>query len=110
MPCAPHACAGRRALCLLALLGPTWVPNRCHPRCPTTPCILPFPAAVAGATVGAGFLALPAVTAEAGFAASATAITGFLLFSITTGLLVAEVNLNTLCELGASRGVSLRWG
>ena len=25
-----------------------------------------------------------------------------------TGLLIAEVNINTLCELGASRGVSLR--
>lgn len=66
------------------------------------------PAAVAGTTVGAGILALPAVTAESGFAASAAALTGFALFSITTGLLVAEVNLNTLCELGASRGVSLR--
>ncbi|KAL4437968.1 hypothetical protein ABPG77_004189 [Micractinium sp. CCAP 211/92] len=64
-------------------------------------------APLAGTTVGAGILALPAVTAESGFAASAAALTGFALFSITTGLLVAEVNLNTLCELGASRGVSL---
>lgn len=64
-------------------------------------------ALVAGTTVGAGILALPAVTAESGFAASSAALTGFAIFSVTTGLLIAEVNLNTLCELGASRGVSL---
>jgi len=58
--------------------------------------------------VGAGILALPASTAEAGFAASSTALTACCIYSMVTGLLIAEVNINTLCELGASRGVSLR--
>ncbi|KAH9790370.1 hypothetical protein KPL71_003375 [Citrus sinensis] len=48
--------------------------------------------------VGAGILAIPAVTQEAGFLASAVAV--------VTGLLIAEVNVNTMCELG-SGGVSL---
>ncbi|KAH9741857.1 hypothetical protein KPL70_002772 [Citrus sinensis] len=46
----------------------------------------------------AGILAIPAVTQEAGFLASAVAV--------VTGLLIAEVNVNTMCELG-SGGVSL---
>ncbi|KAL6896940.1 hypothetical protein ACP4OV_007512 [Aristida adscensionis] len=52
---------------------------------------------VAGTTVGAGILAIPAVTEEAGEAYERT---------VVTGLLVAEVNVNTMCELG-SGGVSL---
>ena len=62
---------------------------------------------VAGTAVGAGILALPAVCQPAGFVASATAISGAALFSIVTGLLVSEVSLNTMCELGISSGVSL---
>ncbi|THG18157.1 hypothetical protein TEA_018762 [Camellia sinensis var. sinensis] len=46
--------------------------------------------------VGAGILAIPAVTQESGFLASA----------VVTGLLIAEVNVKTMCELG-SGGVSL---
>lgn len=61
---------------------------------------------VAGTTVGAGILALPAVTDEAGFVASSLTIGVVCVFSIMTGLLVAEVNVNTMCELG-SGGVSL---
>ncbi|GMH45738.1 hypothetical protein BSKO_13701 [Bryopsis sp. KO-2023] len=61
---------------------------------------------VAGTTVGAGILALPAVTDEAGFLASTLTIAAVCGFSIVTGLLVAEVNVNTMCELG-SGGVSL---
>ncbi|KAF2291780.1 hypothetical protein GH714_035568 [Hevea brasiliensis] len=53
---------------------------------------------VAGTTVGAGILAIPAVTQEAGFLASAVACI------VATGLLIAEVNVNTMCELG-----SVRW-
>ena len=117
--------------------------------------VLGAAALVAGTTVGAGVLALPAVTANAGFPPSAAVITGACLYSIgegaachqsalvgyvhitptcqpspamlraccaahacppshplpphaVTGLLVAEVNINTLCELGAGRGVSIR--
>mmetsp|Transcript_24549 Transcript_24549/g.58353 ORF Transcript_24549/g.58353 Transcript_24549/m.58353 type:complete len:344 (-) Transcript_24549:77-1108(-) len=61
---------------------------------------------VAGTTVGAGILALPATTAPAGFAASAVALTGGAVYAMVTALLLAEVNLNTLCELGGG-GVSI---
>lgn len=61
---------------------------------------------VAGTTIGAGILAIPAVTQESGFLASAVACIGCWVFMVATGLLIAEVNLNTMCELG-SGGVSL---
>ncbi|GAQ79764.1 Tryptophan or tyrosine transporter protein [Klebsormidium nitens] len=61
---------------------------------------------VAGTTVGAGILAIPAVTQDAGFLASAFACVGCWAYMATTGILVAEVNINTMCELG-SGGVSL---
>ncbi|CAL1403451.1 unnamed protein product [Linum trigynum] len=61
---------------------------------------------VAGTTVGAGILAIPAVTQDSGFLASAAACIVCWIFMVTTGLLVAEVNVNTMCELG-SGGVSL---
>lgn len=61
---------------------------------------------VAGTTVGAGILAIPAVTEEAGFLASAVTCILCWLYMVVTGLLVAEVNVNTMCELG-SGGVSL---
>lgn len=51
---------------------------------------------VAGTTVGAGALALPAVTSEAGFAVSSVVLVLAALFSISTGLLIAEVVINTL--------------
>ncbi|KAL3621917.1 hypothetical protein CASFOL_034113 [Castilleja foliolosa] len=61
---------------------------------------------VAGTTVGAGILAIPAVTQDAGFLASAVICILCWMFMVVTGLLVAEVNVNTMCELG-SGGVSL---
>ena len=61
---------------------------------------------VAGTTVGAGILALPAVTRSAGFLPSASAICAGWLFMTATGLLLAEVHLQTACELG-SGGVSI---
>ncbi|XP_042394488.1 tyrosine-specific transport protein-like isoform X2 [Zingiber officinale] len=61
---------------------------------------------VTGTTVGAGILAIPAVTQEAGFLASAITCIACWLYMVVTGLLVAEVNVNTMCELG-SGGVSL---
>ncbi|KAL4282744.1 hypothetical protein GQ457_16G007110 [Hibiscus cannabinus] len=61
---------------------------------------------VAGTTVGAGILAIPAVTQESGFLASAVACILCWIFMVATGLLIAEVNVNTMCELG-SGGVSL---
>ncbi|KAJ8750312.1 hypothetical protein K2173_014227 [Erythroxylum novogranatense] len=61
---------------------------------------------VAGTTVGAGILAIPAVTQESGFLASAVACIVCWVYMVATGLLIAEVNVNTMCELG-SGGVSL---
>ncbi|KAH7435031.1 hypothetical protein KP509_06G046100 [Ceratopteris richardii] len=61
---------------------------------------------IAGTTVGAGILAIPAVTQEAGFLASSFTCLLCWLYMVTTGLLVAEVNVSTMCELG-SGGVSL---
>ncbi|KAF3326217.1 Tyrosine-specific transport protein [Carex littledalei] len=61
---------------------------------------------VAGTTVGAGILAIPAVTQDAGFLASAVTCTLCWMYMVVTGLLIAEVNVNTMCELG-SGGVSL---
>ncbi|KAB1203630.1 Tyrosine-specific transport protein [Morella rubra] len=61
---------------------------------------------IAGTTVGAGILAIPAVTQEAGFLASAVTCILCWGFMVVTGLLIAEVNVNTMCELG-SGGVSL---
>ena len=49
---------------------------------------------VAGTTVGVGMLALPAVTAPAGFLAAATSLTIFCAYTVITGLLVAEVTIN----------------
>ncbi|MCO5573122.1 hypothetical protein L7F22_026887 [Adiantum nelumboides] len=56
--------------------------------------------------IGAGILAIPAVTQEAGFLASSFTCLASWLYMVTTGLLIAEVNVNTMCELG-SGGVSL---
>ncbi|XP_038978184.1 tyrosine-specific transport protein-like isoform X1 [Phoenix dactylifera] len=61
---------------------------------------------VTGTTVGAGILAIPAVTQEAGFLASAITCILCWIYMVVTGLLIAEVNVNTMCELG-SGGVSL---
>jgi tyrosine-specific transport protein len=61
---------------------------------------------IAGTTVGAGILAIPSVTQESGFLASSVACIACWLYMVGSGLLVAEVNVNTMCELG-SGGVSL---
>ncbi|XP_028073275.1 uncharacterized protein LOC114275410 [Camellia sinensis] len=61
---------------------------------------------VSGTTVGAGILAIPAVTQESGFLASAVTCIVCWVFMVVTGLLIAEVNVKTMCELG-SGGVSL---
>ena len=61
---------------------------------------------VAGTTVGAGVLALPAVTEAAGYGPSSAVICLIWLYSCVTGLLLAEVNLWLMCELGRG-GVSM---
>ncbi|WIA32010.1 hypothetical protein OEZ86_002863 [Tetradesmus obliquus] len=57
---------------------------------------------VAGTTIGAGILALPAVTQDAGFLPSAATLSVVCLFSAATGLLVAEVNLAIMRQQGAA--------
>jgi tyrosine-specific transport protein len=54
---------------------------------------------VAGSTLGAGILALPAKTIDAGFGPSVLAILMCWIFFAATGLLIAEVNVKTLCAL-----------
>ncbi|XP_062016662.1 uncharacterized protein LOC133733070 isoform X1 [Rosa rugosa] len=61
---------------------------------------------VAGTTVGAGILAIPAVTQESGFLASAITCIFCWAYMVVTGLLLAQVNVNTMSQLG-SGSVSL---
>jgi tyrosine-specific transport protein len=57
-------------------------------------------ALVAGTTVGAGMLALPAVTMAAGLIPSSVMLVGVWLYALATALLIVEVNLQTLCVVG----------
>lgn len=59
-------------------------------------------ALVAGTTIGAGILALPATTIEAGFGPSAATIVLSWGYMAASALLIAEVNVNTLCALDRS--------
>uniref|UniRef100_A0A7S0L3X4 Amino acid transporter transmembrane domain-containing protein n=1 Tax=Coccolithus braarudii TaxID=221442 RepID=A0A7S0L3X4_9EUKA len=59
-------------------------------------------ALVAGTTVGAGILALPAKTLAAGFAPSTAALLCAWLYMASSGLLIAEVNVNTRCAVERS--------
>ena len=61
--------------------------------------VLGSAALVAGTTVGAGILALPAKTLAAGLAPTVTLLIGGWIFMAATGLLIAEVDLNTACVL-----------
>ncbi|CEM06813.1 unnamed protein product [Vitrella brassicaformis CCMP3155] len=55
---------------------------------------------VAGTTVGAGILALPAVTLPSGVIPSSLTLILCWVYMVASGLLIAEVNLNTCCNLG----------
>ncbi|MEO1621537.1 MAG: aromatic amino acid transport family protein, partial [Cyanobacteria bacterium J06632_3] len=57
-------------------------------------------ALVAGTTVGAGILALPAVTLPAGVVPSTVLMVGVWLYMVVTGLLIAEVNLYVMGQTG----------
>ncbi len=50
--------------------------------------------------MGAGILALPYTTQDSGFIPSSASLFGTYIFSIVTGLLLAEANVNLMCELG----------
>lgn len=60
--------------------------------------ILGATALIAGTTVGAGILALPAVTEPAGFLPSTLALVGVWLYALISGLLIAEVNLQFVSD------------
>ncbi len=55
---------------------------------------------VAGTTIGAGILALPAATLPAGLLPSTALMIGVWLYMAISGLLIAEVNLQTMQQLG----------
>ncbi|NJK62670.1 MAG: tyrosine transporter [Synechococcaceae cyanobacterium SM2_3_1] len=63
-------------------------------------CVWEAAALVAGTTVGAGILALPAVTLPAGVIPSSACLILIWLYLVTAGLLMAEVQINTLFQLG----------
>jgi tyrosine-specific transport protein len=62
--------------------------------------VLGSTALVAGTTVGAGILALPAVTLPSGVVPSTVLLVAVWLYALVSGLLVAEVTLNTMRLVG----------
>ncbi|PHJ61323.1 tyrosine transporter [Nostoc linckia z18] len=63
-------------------------------------------ALIAGTTVGAGILALPAVTLPSGILPSTFGLIAVWLYALISGLLIAEVTLNTMRQEGRL-GISL---
>lgn len=55
---------------------------------------------IAGTTVGAGILALPAATLPTGVVPSTLVLVGAWVYMVASGLLIAEVNLNAIRRLG----------
>ncbi|MEH1956669.1 amino acid permease [Nostoc sp.] len=58
--------------------------------------VLGSTALIAGTTVGAGILALPAVTLPSGIVPSTSGLVAVWLYALVSGLLVADVTLNTM--------------
>ncbi|MEH2076853.1 MAG: aromatic amino acid transport family protein [Nostoc sp.] len=58
--------------------------------------VLGSTALIAGTTVGAGILALPAVTLPSGIVPSTSGLIAVWLYALVSGLLVADVTLNTM--------------
>lgn len=57
--------------------------------------------------IGAGVLALPTVTAPAGFLPSSAALLAVWAYMATTALLISEATISTACALGRPSGISL---
>jgi len=68
--------------------------------------VLGSTALIAGTTVGAGILALPAVTLPSGIIPSTFGLIAVWLYALISGLLIAEVTLNTMRQEGRL-GISL---
>ncbi|ARV62860.1 tyrosine transporter [Nostocales cyanobacterium HT-58-2] len=62
--------------------------------------VLGSTALIAGTTVGAGILALPAVTLPSGVVPSTVLLVAVWLYALVSGLLIAEVTLNTMRLVG----------
>ncbi|MEA5617349.1 aromatic amino acid transport family protein [Cronbergia sp. UHCC 0137] len=62
--------------------------------------VLGSTALIAGTTVGAGILALPSVTLPSGIVPSTALLILIWLYTLVSGLLIAEVTLNTIREEG----------
>ncbi|YAF96810.1 MAG: amino acid permease [Nodularia sp. CChRGM 3473] len=62
--------------------------------------VLGSTALIAGTTVGAGILALPAVTLPSGVVPSTVLLIAVWLYTLISGLLVAEVSVNAMCLEG----------
>ncbi|GAB1540131.1 aromatic amino acid transport family protein [Scytonema sp. NUACC21] len=62
--------------------------------------VLGSTALVAGTTIGAGILALPAVTLPSGVVPSTVLLIAVWLYALVSGLLIAEVTLNTMRRVG----------
>lgn len=62
--------------------------------------VLGSTALIAGTTVGAGILALPAVTLPSGVVPSTVLLVAVWLYTLVSGLLIAEVTLNTMRLVG----------
>lgn len=58
--------------------------------------VLGSTALIAGTTVGAGILALPAVTLPSGIVPSTSGLIAVWLYALVSGLLIAEITLNTM--------------
>ncbi|KAK1867025.1 hypothetical protein I4F81_009535 [Pyropia yezoensis] len=69
--------------------------------------LLAAAALVTGTTVGAGVLAMPAVTASSGWLPSSAALVGVWAVAAAEALLLAEVAVNTQCALGRPTAVSI---
>ncbi|MEL7246728.1 MAG: aromatic amino acid transport family protein, partial [Cyanobacteria bacterium J06573_2] len=68
--------------------------------------VLGSTALIAGTTVGAGILALPAVTLPSGVLPSTALLIGVWLYAVLSALLIAEVTLNGMRYKGrASNGL-----
>lgn len=62
---------------------------------------------IAGTMVGAGVLALPAVSAPSGFGPATTALVFVWGYMVASAMLSAEVAMHASCALGRPSGVSL---
>ena len=62
--------------------------------------VLNSAALIAGTTIGAGILALPAVTLPAGLVPSTLMMIASWLYMVASGLLIAEVNLQAMRQSG----------